>query len=220
MRTCLKKPPRLYITGETARQYSYLLTSISVLATLAGYGGLAILIDESEHYSLLRASMRERADSFFKAMIVSALGLNNGRINPRDIPDNARIEYPVSFSSEPHLFFLFALTESADRMPVGTWLAPSHLIRLDDRFIEKDIREFYRSLLRYHGIAYDYSPPRERYEDAVSQAPGMLAKALSQHRVNLRELIRGAVTTCDLLYLYPDYEPDTLIEELKRGLKV
>jgi hypothetical protein len=29
MRTCLKKPPPLYATGETAREYSYLLTGIS-----------------------------------------------------------------------------------------------------------------------------------------------------------------------------------------------
>ena len=74
----------------------------------------------------------------------------------------------MSFTSEPHLFFLFALTESADRMPVGTWLAPSHLVRLDDRFIEKDIREFYGTLLRYHALAYDYTPAPERYDEVVA----------------------------------------------------
>ena len=220
MKTCLKKPPRLYVTGEIARQYSYLLTGISVLATLAGYSGLAILIDESEHYSLLRASQRERADSFFKAMIVSALGLNNGRIDAREIAENVRVEYPVSFASEPHLLFLFALTESADRMPVGTWLAPSHLVRLDDRFIEKDILEFFKTLLRYHGLAYEYQPPRERYEDVVHQTPTLVYRALAQHRINLRELIRTSVTVCDLLHVYSDYAPDDLLEELRRGLKL
>ena len=58
-----------------------LLTGISLLATLAGYNGMAVLVDESEHYSLLRATQRAGADSFFRAMIVSALGLNNGRID-------------------------------------------------------------------------------------------------------------------------------------------
>ncbi len=220
MKTCLKKPPRLYVTGENARQYSYLLTGISVLATLAGYSGLVVLIDESEHYSLLRTSQRERADSFFKAMIVSALGLNNGRIDARDIPDNVRVEYPVSFSSEPHLLFLFALTESADRMPVGTWLAPPHLVRLDDRFIEKDIREFFKTLVRYHALAYAYQPHRERYEEVVNNAPGMVYRALAQHRINLRELIRMLVTVCDLLHVHSDYAPDNLLEELGRGLKM
>ncbi|MDX1995675.1 MAG: BREX system ATP-binding domain-containing protein [bacterium] len=220
MKACLKKPPRLYITGEIARQYSYLLSGISLLAVLVGYSGLAVLIDESEHYSLLRAAQRERADSFFKAMIVSALGLNNGRIQARDIPDNTRAEYPINYTSEPHLLFAFALTESADRMPVGTWLAPSNLMRLDDRFIEKDIREFFSTLIRYHSLAYDYVPEAGRYEIITAHAPGYLYRSLAQHRINLRELIRGAVTVCDLLYLYPDYIPETLLDELRRGLKV
>lgn len=220
MRSCLRKPPPLYVTRETARQYSYLLTGISKLATLLGYRGLLALIDESEHYSLLGRTQRERADSFFKAMIVSALGLNNGRIDARDIPENSRAEYPVSYTSEPHLLFIFALTESADRMPVGSWLAPSQIVRLDDRFIEKDIREFFVTLLRYHTLAYAYSTSAGRYEMVVTNAPGMLSRALSQHRINLRELIRTAVAACDLLYLHPDYQPEDLVDELKRGLKV
>ena len=98
MKSCFKRPPRLYITGENARQYSYLLTGLSLLATLVGYSGMAVLIDESEHYSLLRATQRERADSFFQAMIVRALGLNNGRIDARTIPDHNRVEYPLSYT--------------------------------------------------------------------------------------------------------------------------
>jgi len=220
MKTCLKKPPPLYLTGETARQYTYLLTGIGKLATMLGYSGLTVLIDESEHYSLLRTAQRERADSFFKAMIAGALGPNNSRIDLRDIPDNPRAEYPVSYSSESHVLFLFALTESADRMPVGIWLAPSHIVRLDDRFIEKDIREFFATLLRYHALAYDYTPDRERYLDVLITIAGMLSRALAQHRINLRSLIRTAVTVCDLLYLHTDYPPDELADELKRGLKL
>lgn len=220
MKTCFKKPPRLYTTGEIARQYTYLLTALSVLASLVGYTGLTVLIDESEHYSLLRTAQRERADSFFKAMIVSALGLNNGRIDAATIGSHPRFDYPIQYASEPHLLFLFALTESTDRMPVGTWLAPSHIVRLDDRFIEKDIREFFKTLLRYHALAYGYSPSRDRYEETVKMAPTLLARALSQHRINLRELIRSAVTVCDLMFLHADYEAADLLDELKRGLKV
>lgn len=220
MKTCLKKPPRLYVMGEISRQYTYLLTGISVLATLVGYSGLTVLIDESEHYSLLRPAQRERADSFFKAMIVSALGLKNGRVDASTILVHPRVDYPISYTSEPHLLFLFALTESSDRMPVGTWLAPSHIVRLDDRFIEKDIREFFKTLLRYHALAYEYPPSQDRYEEVIVTAPLLLARALSQHRINLRELIRSAVTICDLLYLHSDYETVDLLDELKRGLKV
>ena len=221
MKSCLKRPPRLYTTGENARQYSYLLTGISLLATLAGYSGLAVLIDESEHYSLLRAAAARARRCLFQGDDCERAGAQQRAHRPaRTSPTMPGPSIPVSYTSEPHLLFLFALTESADRMPVGTWLAPSHLVRLDDRFIEKDIREFYSTLLRYHGLAYDYTPAPERYADAASAAPGLLARALAQHRINLRQLIRSAVTTCDLLYLYPDYEVDTLLGELRAGLKV
>jgi hypothetical protein len=221
-KTCLKKPPRLYLAGEIARQYTYLLTGISVLATLLGYGGLAVLIDESEHYSLLRANQRERADSFFKALIYAALGQANSRIDPKTIPYHNSVDYELTFASSPHLFFLFALTESENRMPVDSWLAPSQILRLDDRFIERDIHAFFTILLHYHSIAYayDHPPPQERYEEVVGHVPRMLSQALNQHRINLREVIRLAVITADLLYLHADYMPEVLLEELARGLRL
>ncbi|HEX9438385.1 MAG TPA: BREX system ATP-binding domain-containing protein [Roseiflexaceae bacterium] len=222
MKTCLKRPPRLYRSGEVARQYTYLLTAISVLATLLGYSGLAVLIDESEHYSLLRANQRERADSFFKALIYGVMGSANSRVDPLGIPSHARADYEITFASAPHLFFLFALTESENRMPVDAWLAPSQIVRLDDRFIERDIQSFFTTLLRYHSIAYSYEfpPPRERYEEIARTVPGLLSRALSQHRINLRELIRMAVITFDLLYLHTDYPPETLLQELTNGLRL
>lgn len=222
MKPYLRKPPRLYLAGEVARQYAYLLTGIASLAYMLGYGGLAVLIDESEHYSLLRANQRDRADAFFKSLIYAALGQNNSRVDPKTIPYHGSISYDITFASNPHLFFLFALTESENRMPIDSWLAPSQILRLDDRFIERDILEFFKTLLRYHSIAfaYDYPPPRERYEEVARTVPGLLSRALAQHRINLREVIRLAVTSCDLLYLYPDYQPSTLIGELTAGLRV
>lgn len=221
-KACLKKPPRLYLAGEIARQYTYLLTGISVLATMLGYGGLAVLIDESEHYSVLRANQRDRTDAFFKAMIYAALVPSAGRVDPKTIPYHSSVDYDISFASESHLFFLFALTESENRMPVDVWLAPSQILRLDDRFIERDIAEFVRTLLRYHSLAYayEYPPPRERYEPVVRAIPGLLSRALKQHRINLREVIRLAVIACDLLYLHPDYTPDQLLQELTKGLRL
>jgi hypothetical protein len=218
LRMFYKKPPTLYTTGEVARLYTYLLTGLSRLAALAGYSGLAVLIDESEHYSLLRASQRVRADSFFKAMIYAALGTAGGRVDPDSIPQHNRADYPLTFAEAPHLFFVFALTESENRMPVDSWLAPSQLVRLDDRFIEKDIRKFFDTLRDYHGLAYDYAPNHGRYDEIVATVPGMLSRTLSQHRINLRELIRTSVSICDLLYLYQDYAPEAALQELADGL--
>ena len=220
IKAVLKRPPRLYLAGEIARQYTYLLTGISVLATMVGYGGMAVLIDESEHYSLLRATQRGRADAFFKALIYAALGQANSRIDPKTIPYHTTANYDTAFASNSYLFFMFALTESENRMPVDSWLAPSQILRLDDRFIERDILEFIKTLLHYHSIAYSYTPPRERSEELVRGMPGMLSRALSQHRINLREVIRLAVTACDLLFLYANYAPAALLEELGQGLRV
>ena len=58
----------------------------------------------------------------------------------KTIPYHGSADYELAFASDPHLFFMFALTESENRMPVDAWLAPSQILRLDDRFIERDIK--------------------------------------------------------------------------------
>ena len=74
--------------------------------------------------------------------------------------------------------------------------------------------------MRYHGLAYAYMPAPERYDEVTKTVPGLLSRTLSQHRINLRELIRLAVTMCDLLYLHAEYSPDVLLGELRHGLGV
>src|SRR5258708_22558011 len=219
-KTCLKKPPKLYLNGEVARQYTYLLSAISVLATRLGYSGLAVLIDESEHYSLLRAAQRGKAHSFFKSMIYAAVGENNRRIDISTIPNHTRVDYSVTFADTNNLFFIFASTESENRMPIESWLAPSQQVRLDDRFLKDDILKFAKMVLRYHSVAYDYPPQAERYKVLLEKASTMLSKTLHQHRINLRQLIQLTVTCCDLMFLHQDYESESLLKELGHGLGV
>ncbi len=219
-KSCLKKPPKLYLNGEVARQYTYLLSAISVLATMLGYSGLAVLIDESEHYSLLRAAQRGKADSFFKSMIYAAVGENNRRIDIDTIPNHTRADYPITFDSPNNLFFVFASTESENRMPIESWLAPSQQVRLDDRFLKEDVVKFARMVLRYHSVAYDYAPAADRYRSLLENVAAVLSRTLSQHRINLRQLIQLTVTICDLMFLHPDYEEQTLLHELSTGLGV
>lgn len=213
MRTYLKKPPTLYAAGEVARQYIYLLSGLSVLAVQLGYSGLAVLVDESEHYSLLKARQRDRADSFFKSMIYASMG--DERIDVNSIPHHYLAQYPIPFAPSPQLFFLFALTESENRLPVDEWLTPSQIVRLDDRFVERDIRNFMRTLADYHYLAYRYNGAAD---EIIQHAPGMLYRTLTQHRINLRELIRTAVSLYDLLYLYDDTSATALLDELADGL--
>ena len=101
----LKHPPKLYLNGEVARQYTYILSGISVLATLLGYAGLAVLIDESEHYALLNKTQHERADSFFKSMIYAATEPSARLIDLESIPNHTRANYPVTFAAPTNMFF-------------------------------------------------------------------------------------------------------------------
>lgn len=215
---CLKKPPKLYLNGEVARQYTYLLTAISVLGVMLGYSGLATLIDESEHYSLLRTAQREKANSFFQSMVYAGVGESSKRIDISAIPNHTRADYPITFSDPTNLFFMFATTDSEDRMPIEKWLAPSQQVRLADRFLKDDILKFVKMVLRYHSVAYSYQPSAERYKTLAENVSAILSRTLSQHRINLRQLIQLVVTVCDLMYLHPDYEPETLVGELTHGL--
>jgi hypothetical protein len=216
----LSKPPPLYTIGENARQYTYLLSGLAKLATMLGYQGLGVLIDESEHYSLLKSAQREKADSFFKAMVLTAMGEGNGKVTEAEIPKDPRADYPVLFAAEPHILFIFTLTQSDDRMPITQWLSASQIIRLDDRFIEKDVLDFFLMVLRYHASAFQYKPSQERYERITRESALLLSRGLNQRRIILRELIRTAVTLCDLLHLYNDYPTEQALSELRNGLKV
>jgi hypothetical protein len=217
-KTCLKKPPRLYVQGEVARQYTYLLSGISLLATMLGYSGFAVLIDESEHYSLLRTAQRGKADSFFKSMIYAAVGEGSKRIDVESIPNHTRADYPITFANPSNLFFMFASTESESRMPIEVWLAPSQQVRLDDRYLKEDINKFIKMILRYHSVAYAYAPSQERYRTLLDNVSAVLSRVLSQHRINLRQLIQLAVTVCDLMFVHNDYDPNTLYQELAQGI--
>jgi len=217
----IKKLQRLYKVGATSRLYTYLLTGFSEIATRLGYDGLVVLIDESEHYSLLRARQRVRADAFFTALIAGATWTNSGRITPDDLPHNHYREYPVRFVDNPHLFFVFAMTESEGKLPVDEWLSPMQMIRLDDRYIEDDIRRFMQTLGDYHTLAYDYTAQHRFSSNAVlMEIPALLSRALSQHRINLRELIRVSVTIFDLLYLHDTFTPEQAVDELRQGLRL
>ena len=67
--------PSIYANGNNARQIAYLLSGISVLARLAGYSGLCVLLDEAESYSSLPYPyQRPKANFFFSAVVRAALG--------------------------------------------------------------------------------------------------------------------------------------------------
>jgi hypothetical protein len=212
------KLPKLYAAGETARQYTYILSGLSVLAKMCGYEGLAVLIDESELYSQVRKAQRARADQFFMAMIYAAVGANGVLLNPNMILQNTRLDYPPSFSPNAHLCFMFALTIAEDQMPISNWLRPTQNTRLDERLITRDLGEFIVMLLRFHERAYGYQTTEDRYKGFLVELAKLLTDALNQQKLNIRATIKIAVEACDLLYLHPDYTAEALLAEIGKSL--
>jgi hypothetical protein len=212
------KLPTLYATGHNERQLAYLLTAVSALARLAGYSGLAVLIDEAESYSLLRPAQREKAGTFFAALVYAALGERQARIDPAALPEHRHKEYPPRFGDGQSLFFVFTLTHSDNQMPLDDWLAPEQVLTLDPHPSPQEIGQFLQQLQACHARAFGYEPG-ERQSQVRRSATELLAEGARLDRLSIRGVVRLAVELYDLMLLYPDFDVPLLLDELRRQLK-
>ncbi|MEX2534435.1 MAG: BREX system ATP-binding domain-containing protein [Trueperaceae bacterium] len=216
------KFPTIYKVGHNARQIAYLLSGISVLARLAGYSGLCVLVDEAESYSLLRAQQRPKAGLFFAAMIHAAhsgTGTASGErsqpiINEGSLPQHRLRDYPASYGAGQSLFFLFAVTRSENQLPLEEWLSTDEILQLDPHPRAQEVAEFLRQVQEYHAQAYGYGPG-ERQDQLRRAAAEQLALAAERKRLSIRGLVRLSVELLDLAYLHPDYQVADLQGELQ-----
>ena len=212
------KFPSIYTVGHNARQIAYLLSGISVLARLAGYSGLCVLIDEAESYSLLQAYQRPKADEFFSAVIYAALQERQTRIIPDMLPQHRWKDYPPAYADRGSLFFLFTVTRSENRLPLETWLDDGQIMALDPHHSAQEIGQFMQQVMGYHGQAYGYEIG-ERQRQVRRAAAEHLALGMRNGRLSIRGVVRLSVELFDLLYLYPDYEVTALLDELRQQLR-
>jgi hypothetical protein len=211
------KFPSIYKIGHNARQIAYLFTAISVLARLAGYSGLCVLIDEAESYSLLRPYQRPKASLFFQSMIYAALREQQAMFQESQFPQNRFRSYPLAYDQEQSLFFLFTVTHSDHRMPLESWLQPDQIILLKPNVSPKEVGEFLQKVLVYHQGAYRYELD-ERQGQIRRAAAEHLAQGLRNNRLSLRGMVRSAINLFDLLYLYPELDAAVLLEELRQNM--
>lgn len=218
------KFPTIYKVGHNARQIAYLLGGISVLARLAGYSGLCVLIDEAESYSLLKSQQRPKAGLFFAALIHAATAEyaatgddDRSPIREDALPQHRLRNYPATYGAGQSLFFLFAVTRSENQLPLEEWLSPDEIVQLDPHPSAQEIGEFLQRLQGYHGQAYGYRPG-ERHEQLNGAAAQQLSLAMERRKLSIRGLVRLSVDLFDLAYLYPDYRPSELIAELRNSL--
>lgn len=212
------KFPSIYTVGHNARQIAYLLSGISVLARLAGYSGLCVLIDEAESYSLLQAYQRPKADEFFSAVIYAALQERQTRITADMLPQHRWKDYPPAYADRGSLFFLFTVTRSENRLPLETWLDDGQIMALDPHHSAQEIGQFMQQVMGYHGQAYSYEIG-ERQRQVRRAAAEHLALGMRNGRLSIRGVVRLSVELFDLLYLYPDYEVTALLDELRQQLR-
>jgi hypothetical protein len=210
--------PSIYRVGNNARQIAYLLSGVSVLARLAGYSGLCILIDEAESYSLLNAYQRPKASLFFGGVIHAALGENGASLDEAALPQHRFRDYPLSYGERQSLFFLFTVTRSDNRMPLEDWLDEAQILELDPHHSPQELGYFLEGVMNYHAQAYGYEPD-ERQRQIRRGAAEHLALGMRNNRLSIRGVVRLAVELYDLLYLYPEYSAAALLDELRNQMK-
>ena len=210
--------PSIYRIGHNARQIAYLLSGISVLARLLGYSGLCVLIDEAESYSLLHRKQRPKASLFFSAVIYAALQEQQTHIQADCLPQHRYRNYPITYEDRQSLFFLFTVTRSDNRMPLEDWLDARQVLELDPHHSPQEIGHFLQQVMTYHAQAYGYDPD-ERQGQIRRGAAEHLALGMRNDKLSIRGVVRLAVELYDLLYLYPDYDAATLLDELRKQVR-
>ncbi|MEN3335581.1 MAG: hypothetical protein V7641_4946 [Blastocatellia bacterium] len=203
----------LSLMTTSADQYCYLLNGWGWLASQVGYAGLAVLLDESEHYSLLNQRGQERADNFFKALIYTAMASRqDNRVSEASLQHQQR-EHPFRFAERSQMLLMFAVTPSANSFDYRHWLHDEQILPLSGYLSERALDELMARLYALHKQAYLY----ERDDACLTLSRGV-CEGLEQRLINLRQTIRLATEVYDLCYAYPDYSAAQAVEELRRSL--
>lgn len=198
----------------SADQYCYLLSGWGWIAIKLGYKGIALLIDESEHYSLLTQRGKERADNLFKGLIFSCMGDQpECRIHKKDLEHHHSKPHEFRLKSQSHLLALFALTPTVNSFNYGRWLPEDRTIPLGTRWAAGEVEELMSRLYVLHRQAYGY----DRSEVLLDVSQGLL-ECLESRLINLRQMIRLAMEMYDRCFTHPDYSASEAVEEVRRAL--
>ncbi len=203
--------PALSMMTTSADQYCYLLSGWGWLAQQAGYAGIAVLLDESEHYSLLNVRGQERADNFFRGLMYTALaGQLACKIKEAQLAHHTNA-HAFRFTDHSQLLVMFAVTPSASTFDYRRWLNDEQVIALNAHLSESAVNELMIRLSALHRQAYAYEHGNNYAEVAQS-----LRECLDGRLINLRQMIRLATEVYDLNYAHPDFTASQAVSELRR----
>jgi len=197
----------------SADQHCYMLNGWGWLATQVGYAGLAIFIDESEHYSLLNQRGQERADNFFKGLIYTATASRQDcRIEESELYHQQRA-HPFRITERSELLLMFAMTPSASTFDYRRWLNEDQILALDGHLPARAIDDLASHLYDLHRQAYSYDGTNNHREIATG-----LRECLESKLINLRQMIRLTTEIYDICYANPDFNASDAVAELRRTL--
>ena len=103
-------------------------------------------------------------------------------------------------------------------MPLESWLAKEQIIDLAPKHTPQEIGQFLQQVMTYHGQAYGYEPG-ERQGQIRRGAAEHLALGMRNDKLSIRGIVRLAVELYDLLYLHPEYDTATLLDELREQMR-
>ncbi|MCI0351314.1 MAG: ATP-binding protein, partial [Acidobacteriales bacterium] len=205
--------PALSLMTTSADQYCYLLSGWGWLATQVGYAGLAVLLDESEHYSLLNVRGQERADNFFRGLMYTALAAHpHCKIREEQL-EHHRNAHRFLFTDRSQLLVMFAVTPSASTFDYHRWLDEGQIIVLNDSLPAQAVDDLMARLSALHRQAYGY----ER-SNHISEIAQNLLECLDGKLINLRQMIRLATEISDICYAHPEFSMAQAAAELRRAL--
>ncbi len=205
--------PGLSQITTAADQYCYMLNGWGWLAQQAGYAGLAVFIDESEHYSLLNGRGQERADNFFKGLIYTALASRPDCRLSENLLEHQHRPHPFRLTERSQLLLLFAVTPSASTFDYRRWLDDEQIISLKRSLPAAALDELMARLYVLHHQAYNY----ENTNHYLDVSAGLI-ECLENNLLNLRQTIRLAVDIYDRCYAHPDYTAAQAVSELRNAL--
>ena len=109
------------------------------------------------------------------------------------------------------------MTRSDNRLPLEDWLDQEQILELDPHYSPQEVGQFLSVLQTHHAQAYGYEPG-ERQGQIRRAAAEHLSGGAQRGLLSPRSVVRLATELYDLLYLNPELEVATVLEELRQQL--
>lgn len=187
-----------------ARIYGYLLSGLAAMARRAGLGGLVVLVDEAEFYTLLGKENRGFARTVFRALAAAT-----GAVDPA--PEDAELlgggygvqrRLPVRYGDSPGLYVVFAMTPHAEgvdalqeAVPDGQVATLGALSASDYETLVSRVCDFYASAQR------DWKLPASLIGPLTRVTRGLVA---SGQISSPRHAMKFVIEFLDVVRFHPD----------------